>query len=384
MVKPTLGVKTDEPSVENAFESPTSSISQVGSIPSAASASSAPNWIQQPSAPPTQTPAQIEAYRNLEFRWVMLMQTLKPAGARKQKKVKKIVWEGVPNSVRGRVWTFLTDANARMIPGVFEKLASRAGDRTAIMLKDLERLFPDQPHLRDPNGSLVKLLQAYLSMVPDVQYDRELAMVAGNILSLSPEEDAFWTFVAVMDNQIRLYFALNPIQLDVDSQLFSKAVEWMDPSLAKLLFEQYGVSPHLLCKAWFASIFCSVLPPSHLQRVWDVYLLEGLGFLFRTGLLILQSAKRHLMASPTFPASALSYLTRPPADLFDPDPESFINRVASMRMRDDELKRLRPKIEARLKQTNTPQRPQIVNRDIIKPPTILSVHDTKKALASVS
>ncbi|KZO92107.1 RabGAP/TBC [Calocera viscosa TUFC12733] len=383
MVKLTHGAKSEDESVEGAYDSPTSTTSAVASIPIPSVAPAVPTW--QPKQPdlPAQTPAQIEAYRNLEFRWVMLMQTLKPAGARKQKKVKRLIWEeGVPNSVRGKVWAYLTDANARMIPNILEKLASR-GEKSLVMMKDLERLFPDQPHLRDPNGSLVKLLQAYLALVPDVQYDRELAMVAGNILSLSPEEDAFWTFVAVMDNQIRLYFTPNPIQLDIDGQLFAKAVEWTDAPLAKLLFEQCGVSPNLLCKAWFASVFCSVLPTAHVQRVWDIYLLEGSSFLFRTGLVILQSAKRHLMSPSTFPPSALSYLTRPPANIFDPDPDSFVNRVASIRMRDDELKRLRPKIEAQLKLSL--QRPQIVNRDIIKPPTILNVNDTsKRALTSVS
>ncbi|KZT53459.1 RabGAP/TBC [Calocera cornea HHB12733] len=381
MVKPVGGAKSDEGSVDGVYDSPTSPASFAASLPVPPSVPIVPVWQQKQPDAPAQTPAQIEAYRNLEFRWVMLMQTLKPAGARKQKKVKKIVWEGVPNSVRGKVWAYLTDANARAIPDILEKLAGR-GEKSSVMMKDLDRLFPDQPHLRDPNGSLVKLLQAYLALVPDVQYDRELAMIAGNIVSLSPEEDAFWTFVAVMDNQIRLYFAVNSLQLDVDGQLFAKAVEWMDAPLAKLLFEQCGVSPNLLCKAWFASVFCNVLPSAHLQRVWDIYLLEGSSFLFRTGLVILQSAKRHLMSPSTFPPSALSYLTRPPANIFDPDPDSFIHRVASVRMRDDDLKRLRPKIEAQLKPL---QRPQIVNRDIIKPPTILNAHDTsKKALTSVS
>jgi hypothetical protein len=34
------------------------------------------------------------------------------------------------------------------------------------------RCFPDHEHLRDPKGPLVSVLQAYLSMVPDLRYNR--------------------------------------------------------------------------------------------------------------------------------------------------------------------------------------------------------------------
>lgn len=34
------------------------------------------------------------------------------------------------------------------------------------------RSFPSHPHLREPNGPIVSLLQAYLIMVPDIVYEQ--------------------------------------------------------------------------------------------------------------------------------------------------------------------------------------------------------------------
>jgi len=73
-------------------------------------------------------------------------------------------------------------------------------------------------------------------MVPDLQYSEGLAAVAGTILLQSPEEDAFWTFLALMDKHLRGYFAFNSLQMDVDSVLFTRAVETADSALAKRLF----------------------------------------------------------------------------------------------------------------------------------------------------
>jgi hypothetical protein len=63
-----------------------------------------------------------------------------------------------------------------------------------------------------------------------------LCQLAGNLLMHSPEEDAFWTFVALMDNHLRSYCAINSVQMEVDSVFFAKTLESNDPQLAGKLF----------------------------------------------------------------------------------------------------------------------------------------------------
>jgi hypothetical protein len=61
-----------------------------------------------------------------------------------------------------------------------------------------------------------------------------LSLIVGYLLDQGPGEDAFWTFASVTDMRIPGYFSANPVQLEVDAALFSKALESNDPALVKL------------------------------------------------------------------------------------------------------------------------------------------------------
>ena len=63
---------------------------------------------QVPGAPPATganvDAAAVEAHRARELKWISAMSTIPSGGARKNKKIKKLVNDGVPNSVRSVVW----------------------------------------------------------------------------------------------------------------------------------------------------------------------------------------------------------------------------------------------------------------------------------------
>ena len=87
------------------------------------------------------------------------------------KKVRRLLWEGVPASVRYQVWGLLIDSKGKRIDGLYQKLAEREKVAAyADIERDIETAFADTPQLQD--GSLAQLLQAYLCMVPDIVYSR--------------------------------------------------------------------------------------------------------------------------------------------------------------------------------------------------------------------
>ena len=75
-------------------------------------------------------------------------------------------------------------------------------------------------------------------------------MVAGHLLLQSPEEDGFWTFVAMMDIQLRAYYSSRSVQLEADSQVFGKMVEALYPTVHKKLFLELGIPPFEVCRIW--------------------------------------------------------------------------------------------------------------------------------------
>jgi TBC1 domain family member 10 len=102
-----------------------------------------------------------------------------------------------------------------------------------------------------------------------------LTYIAGQLLLQSPEVDAFWILISLMDTHLRPYFAANGVQMEVDASLFAKAVEVADPTMYKRLFVDYSVAPVDIVRPWFSSLFVEALPTEYFQRVWDIFLSEG-------------------------------------------------------------------------------------------------------------
>ena len=94
--------------------------------------------------------------------------------ARKNKKVRKLLQEGVPSLVHYLIWCYLMDSKAWALLGLYAKLGKRPCIPMFVEItKDTAGGFPDKPQLHTVQGLLrlqvVSLLQVYLSMVPDIQ-----------------------------------------------------------------------------------------------------------------------------------------------------------------------------------------------------------------------
>lgn len=100
-------------------------------------------------------------------------------------------------------------------------------------------------------------------------------LVAGHLLHVAPEEDAFWIFVSMMDTYLRPYFSISTTQIEVDAALFARALEGNDGQVARKVLVDMSVMPARLCHSWFSSLFVGTLPMDYLDRVWDLFLFEG-------------------------------------------------------------------------------------------------------------
>ena len=115
----------------------------------------------------------VEAHRARELKWISVMASTPSSNARKNKKIRKLLQEGVPASVRYQVWAHLTDSRAKRIEGLYAQLGEREKvPAFADIQRDAQLCFPSDARLSQPNGPLVSLLHAYLTMVPDIQYSR--------------------------------------------------------------------------------------------------------------------------------------------------------------------------------------------------------------------
>lgn len=304
---------------------------------------------EQASGAATDIQAAADAHRQREVRWMALLPAVSPSQARKNKKVRRLLQDGVPSSLRYLVWCHLTDSKARALPGVYTKLGKRPRVPAFTEIeKDATRCFPDQPQLHNTNGPIASLLQAYMSMVPDIQYSPALASIAGHLLLLAPEEDAFWIFASVMDAHLRSYFSSSTIQIEVDAALLSKAVEFNDPALHKKLYVSLQMAPASITRPWFSSLFVGTLPVDHLHRIWDIFLYEGMPFLFRVGLAVIHCVRR-LLLQATSEESVLESLTHPPVACLPSSADDLLSLCFSMKLKDDDVRKQRVKMEAQVR-----------------------------------
>ena len=190
LIKPTLpmsplgGSFESLPSPSPASSRPAPSLLRTGS-PAFSELSAHSQGLAQPgSVSPSETrslkeneasASQIEAHRQRELRWISTMSSIPASQARKTKKIRKMILDGVPASVRYQVWATLTDSRGKRMDGLYQRLAQREKVAASSDIeRDIRLSFTAYPQLQD--GSLSKLLQAYLTMVPDIRYSRgELA-----------------------------------------------------------------------------------------------------------------------------------------------------------------------------------------------------------------
>ncbi|GMP50569.1 hypothetical protein CsSME_00017132 [Camellia sinensis var. sinensis] len=185
-----------------------------------------------------------------------------------------LVHGGIPRDLRGEVWQAFVGVRTRRVERYYENLlASESdasdtqehdksgngnrgpnGDTVGVpeklkkqIEKDLHRTFPGHPAL-DENGrdSLRRLLLAYARHNPSVGYCQAMNFFAGILLLMMPEENAFWTFVGIIDD----YFDGCYSEEMIESQVYAFVVR----SCLSIVHSFISVSKVLLCLFCYISV----------------------------------------------------------------------------------------------------------------------------------
>ncbi|KAJ8507272.1 hypothetical protein ONZ45_g10348 [Pleurotus djamor] len=314
------------------------------------------------SAPQTfESASTIESHRQRELKWLTLISAVPSSQARKNKKVKRLLMEGeVPSSVRYMVWGHIMDVEGKGkgTKGAYERIVEGGkgwvGGKNG-EVEEIEKDVRESGVEVSTQESMVMVMQSYLAMVPDVKYSRGLTHIARNLLSHAPEQDGFWVFVSLMDSYLRPYFsAMTTTQKEVDAMLFAKALENNDPTVAKKVFTAMGINVLTICDYWFSSVFVNSFPSAYLQRIWDVFLFEGVPFLLRIGLAIFTLTRRQILELPSNPstltptpsADVLRILHHPPVHLLPCSPDALITLALSCKFKEEEFVKQRVKLKA--------------------------------------
>ncbi|XP_038589793.1 TBC1 domain family member 10A [Micropterus salmoides] len=236
-----------------------------------------------------------EVLRQREAKWLEMLNSWDKWMAKKHKKVKERCQKGIPPSLRGRAWLYLTGGKVRreQNQGKFQELDNQPGDPTwvDIIERDLHRQFPFHEMFAARGGhgqqDLFRVLKAYTLHRPEEGYCQAQAPVAAVLLMHMPAEDAFWVLVQICEKYLPGYYSTGLEAIQLDGEILNALLRRVSP-VAHRHLKKHKLEPILYMTEWFLCAFSRTLPWASVLRVWDMFLCEGVKILFRVGLVLLK------------------------------------------------------------------------------------------------
>ncbi|XP_013362216.1 PREDICTED: TBC1 domain family member 14 [Chinchilla lanigera] len=272
------------------------------------------------------------------------------------RKVRDLWWQGIPPSVRGRVWSLAIGNELNITHELFDICLARAkerwrslstagaevesedagfsaADREAsleLIKLDISRTFPNLCIFQQGgpyHDMLHSILGAYTCYRPDVGYVQGMSFIAAVLILNLDTADAFIAFSNLLNKPCQMAF----FRVDHGLMLtyFAAFEVFFEENLPKLFahFKKNNLTPDIYLIDWIFTLYSKSLPLDLACRIWDVFCRDGEEFLFRTALGILKLFE-DILTRMDFIHIA-QFLTRLPEDL--PADEVFV-AIATVQM----------------------------------------------------
>lgn len=163
---------------------------------------------------------------------------------------------------------------------------------------DLNRTYPDERYFSDAGpgqGALRRVLSAFAKYDTQLGYVQGMNFIMGALLWHSTEEDAFWLFVALVeDYELRDNYMPRLPGLSKHAQMLDVLVLEYLPAL-HFHFTEHRVLVEMYATDWCFSLFGSVVPINELAPIYDKFFREGWIFFYKIVLIILKRLERVLL-----------------------------------------------------------------------------------------
>lgn len=258
---------------------------------------------------------------------------------------------GPPSTFRWTSWKAALNVSIFYVPGKYERLKSHKGQSkwADTISQDVARTLPR--HLHGCEG-LERILRAYSLYNESVGYCQGMNYVAGLLLVVSGlrEEDAFWVFVALMEQRV----PFDRLPLCGLNKLFVPnfpLVKLFEELFVKLLnkdllahFNTLGLPVELWFHKWISSLFLYSFPIRHCIRFWDAMMGNGISYFLPLACAILNKLAPKLREAATM--EKCNELLKIPQQLLAklfPDPEDIISSAEKLNINWESLKSIAQK-----------------------------------------
>jgi ankyrin repeat protein len=276
---------------------------------------------------------------NRAKKWVKMLKSWDNYYLNKYTKVRRRVWKGIPDRVRGVAWQCISGS---------QKLKNTAPHNYSYYLQlsvpskithqiDLDVNRSNRHHIdfKERFGimqiSLFNVLKAYAAYDSALGYCQGMSDITAFLLMYLPEEEAFWMLVQLFTNgkyKLRGHFLENFPGLKEAFSVVNNILATYFPKLQQHL-EQENVSCSFYCTKWLLKLFLDSVTFDTALRIWDIFLFEGHDILYSVCYAIFRLNEAKLLSQP------LDEIMPTLQNIWKhlPDAETFLHEVQRVRLK---------------------------------------------------
>lgn len=206
-------------------------------------------------------------------------------------KLRNMVREGIPHSLRAQVWLRFSGALAKKQRSetTYQDIVKASSNDQLLTSKQIERdllrILPTNACFSSltSNGipPLRRILRALAWMYPDIGYCQGTGVIIACLLLFMEEENAFWMMVNIVEDLLPAsYYSSSLLGIQADQRVMQTLIaNYLSP--VDEILKKHDIELSLITLHWFLTLFANVVHMKILVRIWDWFFYEGSIVLFQ-------------------------------------------------------------------------------------------------------
>ncbi|KQS29804.1 ecotropic viral integration site 5 ortholog isoform X3 [Drosophila erecta] len=273
--------------------------------------------------------------------WATILNDWEGSLKRKNPCVSELVRRGIPHHFRAIVWQQLSGASEGDKKQYAEYIKATSACEKVIR-RDIARTYPEVEFFKEKDGpgqeALFNVIKAYSLHDREVGYCQGSGFIVGLLLMQMPEEEAFAVLVQIMQqHRMRHMFKPSMSELGLCMYQLENLVQEQIPDM-HIHFQQQGFQTTMYASSWFLTLYTTTLNVNLSCRIMDVFLSEGMEFIFKVALALLLTGKETLLCLDM--EAMLKFFQKELPGRVEADVEGFFNLAYSIKLNTKRMKKM--------------------------------------------
>ncbi|XP_036318857.1 ecotropic viral integration site 5 ortholog isoform X3 [Rhagoletis pomonella] len=273
--------------------------------------------------------------------WATILSDWEGALKRKNPCVRDLVRRGIPHHFRAIVWQQLCGASDTDKKQYADYIKATSACEKVIR-RDIARTYPEVDFFKEKDGpgqeALFNVIKAYSLHDREVGYCQGSGFIVGLLLMQMPEEEAFAVLVQIMQqHRMRDMFKPSMSELGLCMYQLENLVQEQIPEM-HIHFQQQGFQTTMYASSWFLTLYTTTLNLNLSCRIMDVFLSEGMEFIFKVALALLLLGKETLLCLDM--EAMLKFFQKELPGRVEADAEAFFNLAYSIKINTKRMKKM--------------------------------------------